>query len=57
MQVMKRGRLGNRRADEGSGSRCEDGWGSEVMGKVGKVKGHLVDGWKMAMKRPGELGM
>ncbi len=27
------------------------------MEKGGKVRGHLVDGWKMRMKRPEELGM
>ncbi len=38
MQVRRWGRPGNCRADEGSGNRCEDGWGSQV------------DEWKMAMK-------
>ncbi len=47
---MKVGGEGEATADEGSGNRCEGGWGSQVMGKGGKVRGHLVDGWKMAIR-------
>ncbi len=28
-----------------------------MTGNGGKVRGHLVDGWKMAMTGSGELGM
>lgn len=37
------------RADEGSKSRFVIGCGSQVMGKGGKVQGHLVDKWRMAI--------
>lgn len=48
-------RPGNYRANKGSGKRCLDGWGSHVMGKGQKVRGHLVDGYKeMPMMGPGE---